>query len=59
MVARLGPPVPSTVRSSLPVLFFGDLEHARVATIGLNPSRQEYLSPGGQELGGLVRAAWN
>lgn len=49
------PPVSSTVKGSLPVLFFGDLEHARVATIGLNPSRQEYLSPNGKELEGPVR----
>ena len=56
MIDRLRwPPVPSTVKDSLPVLFFGDLEHARVATIGLNPSRQEYLSPSGQELDGPVR----
>jgi len=56
MIDRLRwPPVPATVKGSLPVLFFGDLEHARVATIGLNPSRQEYLSPNGKELEGPVR----
>ncbi len=47
--------MPSTVKGSLPVLFFGDLARARVATIGLNPSRQEYLSPSGKELEGPVR----
>lgn len=56
MIDRLRwPPVSSTVKGSLPVLFFGDLEHARVATIGLNPSRQEFLSPNGKELDGPAR----
>lgn len=35
--------------------FFGDLPQSRVATIGINPSRQEYLSPGGIELDGADR----
>jgi hypothetical protein len=46
---------PSTVPSSLPVLFFGDLPMARVATVSLNPSKREYLSAKGEELGGLER----
>lgn len=46
---------PETVPGSLPVLFFGDLPRAAVATIGINPSRQEYLSPGGIELDGAAR----
>jgi len=48
----------STVPHTLPVLFFGDLLNARIATIGLNPSWQEYLSPikqGKLELTGLDR----
>jgi len=49
------PAVPSTVPGSLPVLFFGDLPRARVATIGLNPSRQEYLSRASVELDGSLR----
>lgn len=49
------PTVTATVPGSLPVLFFGDLPRARVATIGLNPSRQEYLSPKGMELDGTLR----
>lgn len=35
-------PGPSTVPGTLPVLFFGDLFSAEVATVGLNPSDQEY-----------------
>jgi hypothetical protein len=46
---------PSSVPGSLPVLHFGELERARVATIGLNPSWQEYLTPGGSELDGAQR----
>jgi hypothetical protein len=32
------------------VLFFGDALSARVATIGLNPSKREYLAPNGEPL---------
>lgn len=57
LVERLRrPPTQSSVPGSLPVLFFGDLFAARVATIGLNPSHQEYLDRRGNELcGGLRR----
>jgi hypothetical protein len=48
-------PATRTVVGSLPVLFFGDLPGASVATIGINPSRQEYLSPKGTELDGKER----
>lgn len=48
-------PSASSVPGSLPVLFFGDVFAARVATLGLNPSRQEYLDPGGAELDGMKR----
>lgn len=40
-------PSASTVPGTLPVLFFGDLFKAEVATVGLNPSDQEYLSKDG------------
>jgi hypothetical protein len=46
------PETPWTVGRSLPVLLFGDLFAADVATVGLNPSQQEYLSPGGELLTG-------
>jgi hypothetical protein len=47
--------IPSTVRGSLPVLFFGDAFASSVATVGINPSRQEYLSKEGEELTGSLR----
>jgi hypothetical protein len=47
--------IASTVRDSLPVLFFGDLFKASVATIGINPSRQEYLNRAGSELNDELR----
>jgi hypothetical protein len=49
------PPSQSSVAGSLPVLFFGDLVTARVATVGLNPSHQEYLDRRGNELDGELR----
>lgn len=45
----------TTVPASLPVLFFGDLFSARVATVGLNPSNQEYTTPDGRLLTGAQR----
>lgn len=55
-VARLrDDPTTATVKGSLPVLFFGNFFTASIATIGINPSRQEYLSPLGQELKGNAR----
>ena len=48
---RLRRPVnPDTVSGSLPVLFFGDIDKATIATVGINPSYQEYLDPKGQPL---------
>jgi hypothetical protein len=56
LYARLRqPPLASSVPQSLPVLFFGDLFTAGVATVGLNPSDQEYLGRGGIELDGPAR----
>lgn len=49
------PPSPSSVAASLPVLFFGDIFSARIATLGINPSWQEYLDPSGKELTGHAR----
>jgi hypothetical protein len=40
---------------SLPVLFFGDLFTANIATVGLNPSDQEYTTPDGQLLTGALQ----
>lgn len=47
--------VPASVPGSLPVLFFGDPSTSLIATIGINPSKQEYLSPTGRELDGHMR----
>ncbi len=56
LVERLRrPPSRSSVPGSLPVLFFGHLFSARVATVGLNPSHQEYLDRRGNELCGELR----
>jgi hypothetical protein len=49
------PPSPNSVLGSLPILFFGDLYAATVATVALNPSYQEYLDPAGNELDGVRR----
>jgi hypothetical protein len=43
------------VPGTLPVLFFGDLPAAEVASIGLNPSHQEYLTKGGTPLAGAAQ----
>lgn len=48
-------PGPSTVPGSLPILFFGDLFTARIATVGLNPSDREFLDRDGRELDGPAR----
>ena len=48
-------PSASSVPQSLPVLFFGDLFTARVATVGLNPSNREYVDKQGLELEGAER----
>lgn len=49
------PPTPSTVEGALPILFFGDSVTAKFATLGLNPSDQEYLDRFGVELEGSDR----
>jgi hypothetical protein len=36
-------------------VFFGDLFRADVATVGLNPSDQEYLSKAGEMLAGRAQ----
>ena len=49
------PPCKYSVKGSLPVIAFGDLWRAKVATVGLNPSLQEYLSKDKSELDGAKR----
>ncbi len=48
-------PTASAVTGSLPILFFGDLFGARVATVGINPSWREYLGKAKEELDGSRR----
>jgi hypothetical protein len=58
IVARLRRPYPKgapVVPGSTPVLSFGNVSEATVATLGLNPSRQEFLNPKGCELSGEER----
>ncbi len=43
------------VSGSTPVVAFGDFTKASVATLGLNPSRQEFLYPTGNMLDGPAR----
>jgi hypothetical protein len=43
------------VNGSTPVVAFGDFTRASVATLGLNPSRQEFLDPSGNILDGPAR----
>jgi hypothetical protein len=40
---------------SCPVPFFGDIENARLATVGINPSNREFLAEDGEELVGVNR----
>lgn len=56
LYARLRrPPTAHTVAGALPVLFFGDLFAAEIATVGLNPSDHEYVDQSGVELTGTQR----
>lgn len=48
-------PSASTVPNSLPVLFFGSISTATIATVGLNPSDRECLDKDGSELTGSKR----
>ena len=48
-------PTDHTVAGSLPVLFFGDLFTATIATAGINPSYREYVDSSGRELDGVFR----
>ncbi len=55
---RIRQPVPTNsrvVRGSTPVVSFGNALTAEVATLGLNPSRLEFLDDKGKELDGSAR----
>lgn len=51
----LTPPNAHVVAGSTPVVSFGDARLAMTATLGLNPSRVEFLAPDGRELVGSSR----
>jgi hypothetical protein len=58
IVERIRRPPPEgceVVPGSTPVIAFGDVRTARVATLGLNPSKSEFLNKHGQELTGAHR----
>lgn len=48
-------PLAAAVPGSTPVLAFGNVRSARTATLGLNPSRLEFLDARGAELTGPQR----
>ena len=55
---RIRRPIPSdscVVPGSTPVVAFGNARTATVATLGINPSRQEFLDTRGNELAGCNR----
>lgn len=54
-IRRPPPPNSAVVPGSTPVLSFGDAQRATVATLGLNPSRVEFLDQNGNELTGDSR----
>jgi hypothetical protein len=54
-VRRAPPSDVPVVSGAPPVVCFGDVEQAKVATLGLNPSDKEYLDNNGDELSGDQR----
>jgi hypothetical protein len=54
-IRRTPPPGCCIVPGSTPVVSFGNAQTATVATLGLNPSRLEFLDDDGSELTGDVR----
>ncbi len=54
-IREIPPPNLHIVSGSTPVVAFGNLHKARVATLGLNPSKKEFLDRRGVELTGSKR----
>jgi hypothetical protein len=54
-MVRRPPPVAEVVAGSTPVIAFGDVRRATVATLGINPSHQEFLNRSGALLTGPTR----
>jgi hypothetical protein len=55
MVRRLPPTGAGVVPGSTPVVVFGDPARARIATLGINPSRREFTDEQGRMLTGAQR----
>jgi hypothetical protein len=58
LIDRLDSPVISgteVIHWGSPVLSFGNLSNARVATVGINPSNREFVDEKGEELQGTAR----
>jgi hypothetical protein len=43
---KTNPNNPSIIASSTPVMFFGNINNSKVATLGINPSKNEFLENG-------------
>jgi hypothetical protein len=54
-MVRRSAPVAEVVAGSTPVIAFGDPFRATVATLGINPSRREFLNTNGELLSGPAR----
>jgi hypothetical protein len=52
MVRRKAPADCGVIHGSTPVISFGSFQTSRVATLGINPSKREFLTPSGQWLTG-------
>ena len=51
---KTNPDNPSIIANSTPVLFFGNIYNSKVATLGINPSKNEFLK-NGEELSRIER----
>lgn len=55
---RIRQPIPDdlyVVENSIPVIFFGNFERAKIATISINPSDKEFLNDSKEELVGNLK----
>ena len=58
LIARLNNPISpklDVIPWSCPILSFGDMTHAKIATVGINPSNREFVDAQGIELAGKER----
>lgn len=55
---RIRQPIPDdlcVVQNSIPVIFFGNIDQAKIATISINPSDKEFLNNKKEELVGNLK----